>query len=344
MHKNVKEKLNENQRGLFLMDIVAKVYEKVKNRQNEKIHSNMSQMQTAGRKQRSSMDNIRIVSSIIEKRRQEEQNTYLMCADAVKCFEKLWLKDCLIEMKELGYSSNNIKILYETYKKTDIKIETPFGEISSMEIKEVVKQGSTYGPIMCCTATSNVKDISEKVEVKYGEILIGMSIFMDDIAAIGGAEDIRKCIRNCRKMETEMKMEYGLTKTNIVVIKTGKGITEKIEEEVRAGKVKETDKVRYLGMVINSEGNLKDHIRLVETKTNNISKEIKAIGSKSQAGSEEMKMKIKLFETCFMPAIIHGLEVWGRITATEMKEISKIQVSALKQILHLPKSTPNIGI
>ena len=67
-------------------------------------------------------------------------------------------------------------------------------------------------------------------------------------------------------------------------------------------------------------------------------------GSKSQVGSEEMKVKIKLFETCLMPAIIHGLEVWGRITATEMKEISKIQVSALKQILHLPKSTPNIGI
>ena len=36
------------------------------------------------------------------------------------------------------------------------------------------------------------------------------------------------------------------------------------------GKVKETDKVQYLGMVINSEANSKDHIRQVETKTNNI--------------------------------------------------------------------------
>ena len=46
----------------------------------------MSQMQTAGRKQRSTMDNILIVSSIMEKRRQEKQNTYLMCADAVKYY------------------------------------------------------------------------------------------------------------------------------------------------------------------------------------------------------------------------------------------------------------------
>ena len=108
----------------------------------------MSQMQTAGRKQRSTLDNILIVSSIIVKRRQEKQNTYLMCADTVKCFDKLWLKDCLIEVKELGYSSNDIKTLYEMYEKTDIKIETPFGEIISMEIQEVVKQGSTDGPIM----------------------------------------------------------------------------------------------------------------------------------------------------------------------------------------------------
>ena len=96
-------------------------------------------------------------------------------------------------------------------------------------------------------------------------------------------------------------------------------------------------------MAINSEGNLKDHIQ-VETKTNNISREIKAIGSKSRVGPAEMKVKIKLFETCLMPAIIYGLEVWGRITAKEMKEISKVQVSALRQILLLPKSIPNIGM
>ena len=60
----------------------------------------MSQIQTACRKQRSTKDNMLIVSSIIEKRRQK-QNPYLMYADAVKCFDKLWLKECLIEMKEL---------------------------------------------------------------------------------------------------------------------------------------------------------------------------------------------------------------------------------------------------
>ena len=51
-----------------------------------------------------------------------------MCADAVKSFDKLWLKDCLVEMKELDIAANGIKILYEMYKEADIEIETPFRE------------------------------------------------------------------------------------------------------------------------------------------------------------------------------------------------------------------------
>ena len=45
-------------------------------------------MQTTGRKNKSTMDNI-IINVIIEKQRQSHKNTYLCYADAEKCFEKL---------------------------------------------------------------------------------------------------------------------------------------------------------------------------------------------------------------------------------------------------------------
>ena len=55
------------------------------------------------------------------------------------------------------------------------------------------------------------------------------------------------------------------------MIKTGKGIfhRENRRGSKSWGKLKETDKVQYLGMVINLEINLKDHIQQVGTKTNN---------------------------------------------------------------------------
>ena len=46
----------------------------------------MSQIQTAGRKQRSTLDNLIILNSIIKNQRQNKNKTYLFFADAEKCF------------------------------------------------------------------------------------------------------------------------------------------------------------------------------------------------------------------------------------------------------------------
>ena len=61
-------------------------------------------------------------------------------------------------------------------------------------------------------------------------------------------------------METEKKMIYGLKKTRYMVTNTGKEPEEVIEERVKEGIVQEVDIYKYLGMVINKSGNLKNHI------------------------------------------------------------------------------------
>ena len=60
-------------------------------------------------------------------------------ADAVKCFDKLWLKDCLLEMYNLHYDPNTLKILHEMNKETDIIIRTPVGNTKNIRVKEVIK-------------------------------------------------------------------------------------------------------------------------------------------------------------------------------------------------------------
>ena len=57
---------------------MCNVYEKKKPQktQNETMHNKMSKIQAASKKQRSTMDNIVIVSAIIEENR--ERNTYIL--------------------------------------------------------------------------------------------------------------------------------------------------------------------------------------------------------------------------------------------------------------------------
>ena len=51
----------DNKRGLFITDILSKIYEKVmKNRNNEKITNYVSDYQMGGVKERAPVDNVRV--------------------------------------------------------------------------------------------------------------------------------------------------------------------------------------------------------------------------------------------------------------------------------------------
>ena len=45
--------------------------------------------------------------------------------------------------------------------------------------------------------------------IKYGQVTIGISVFMDDIMSTGGHTDVTKTIKNCREMEETKKFTYG---------------------------------------------------------------------------------------------------------------------------------------
>ena len=96
-------------------------------------------------------------------------------------------------------------------------------------------------------------------------------------------------------------------------------------------------------MVINTEENLKDHIQEMWQKSNQILLQINAIGAKSQVGTEEIRVKLMLFELCLMPAILHGLVAWGRIITRKIEEIERLQSKELKQLLQVPISTSTAG-
>ena len=45
---------------------------------------------------------------------------------------------------------------------------------------------------MCCASASRVNTIQDSVKYQYGKVEIGMPVFMDDIAVVRKADDIRK--------------------------------------------------------------------------------------------------------------------------------------------------------
>ena len=213
-------------------------------------------------------------------------------------------------MYNLGYSPGTTRSFYEINKTSNIVVDKTVGKTSSITVEELVKQGTIFGTIMCWAPTSSVNEIQEAVKYQYGKVEKGMSVLMDGIASVETADNIRKAIQNYGRMEIEKKMIYGLNKTKYMVIKTGKGQEEVIEGRVKEGIVQETDIYKYLGLVINKLGNLKDHILGLNRKYEAINREINATEAKHQVGKEEIIVKFKLYEICLMPSLLYGLEAW----------------------------------
>ena len=70
-----KTNISESQRRIFLVNIIPKVYELVKITQNDKNNRKMSEMQVAGRKERSAMDSLIIMNTIIKNQRTQKLST-----------------------------------------------------------------------------------------------------------------------------------------------------------------------------------------------------------------------------------------------------------------------------
>ena len=70
----------KNKRGLFLTSIIEKVYEKILKQRNEKdMNAGMSEMQTGGRKGRSTIDNVMVLLAINERNKFLGKDTYHIC-------------------------------------------------------------------------------------------------------------------------------------------------------------------------------------------------------------------------------------------------------------------------
>ena len=66
------------------------------------------------------------------------------------------------------------------------------------------------------------------------------------------------------------------------------------------------------------------------SRCDTINQEISAIGAKTQVG-KEVRVKLKLFKTCLMPALLYGMEAWKKWSNAEIQNVEKIQGKALKK-------------
>ena len=63
------------------------------------------------------IDNMIMMRAVIDNNRRLNRKAYCYFADAYKCFDNLWLKDCVVELWRAGMRREEVYMLYEMNKK-----------------------------------------------------------------------------------------------------------------------------------------------------------------------------------------------------------------------------------
>ena len=200
------------------------------------------------------------------------------------------------------------------------------------------------GPTFCCVETDQINKIGEDQERPLGVHKVAILIFVDDVMSAGGADDVRRAIRNMAEMEARKKFTYGLKKTNYMVINTARGKAEIIDEKVRGGKIKEINEYKYIGFWVDKRGSCQLQIEKKKKKIRSEVVALKSIACYSNMGESYVNARIEMYEICIVPSLLHDLESWTKQSKGEIKKLEKIQAEALHKLLELPRSTPYIGL
>ena len=104
-----------------------------------------------------------------------------------------------------------------------------------------------------------------------------------------------------------------------------------------------TNTYKYLGITLNTKGDLTDHLKITKGKTLTTTQTIINLASSNRLKDIQMETIWKLYKACTLPMITYGSEAWI-MTNQEKKQIQSINNKNLRTILSTPNTTPGIAL
>ena len=75
--------------------------------------------------------------------------------DAEKCFDSLWLEECVNYFFDAGMTIDKLNLIYLMNKNAKVALKTACGSTERVNIRNVVMQGTVWGSLRC-TATMDI--------------------------------------------------------------------------------------------------------------------------------------------------------------------------------------------
>lgn len=262
MYKNKgKRKQLVNHRGIFLKQIISKMFEKINmNRIGANIEK-IDKFQAGARPNRSTADQTFLLRAAIDHSVYLNRPLYITLYDFSQCFDSLWLSDCLLSLWNLGVQSQTLRNIKNLNEICNIVVKTPVGMADEVTVTSIVQQGSVSGGLLCTASTAEVTQENLGGGCQIGEANMKALTFVDDIATpITELQDLYTSNDSVVWFSKKKRLSLNVPKCMLLPVNirpTDVLPRLKIDEVV----LKCVEKAEYLGDTFNRSGTNKDLVR-----------------------------------------------------------------------------------
>ena len=111
----------------------------MKNRLSNTLQENISKFKNDGIKGKEVLDDLFIITGIINHAKYLGKELWLTFYDIEKCFDSLWLEDCINSLWDMGVRNDILSLIYLTNKEARVTVKTPVGDTDAILLTNLVK-------------------------------------------------------------------------------------------------------------------------------------------------------------------------------------------------------------
>ena len=289
--------LLKNERGIFRVSVLRSILMRmIYNEKYPTIDRNMSDCQMGGRKEKGCNNNIFLINGIIHEvmKSKKMKSIVLQFYDYAQMFDSINLEYAISDIYDVGLDDDNLALIYNANKDTNMDVKTPAGLSARQSIKDNVLQGDTWGSILASFQVDKIgKDCMEEGHyyLYKGVLPVGFLGLVEDIVGITESGFKAQQLNSFINVKTaEKTLQFGPAKCKSMLVgkdtnnvfnsemHVDKWVVDHIDNsktgeadlvEYFSGKVSigQTDEQTYLGFVISNKGENMANIRKGKQKS-----------------------------------------------------------------------------
>ena len=307
----------------------------------------LSDSNVGARKGRNIRDNVFVLNAVTNSIiNGNEKAIDVQIFDVEKCFDSLWVQECINDLYDAGFRDDKLPIIYIENQNANIAVKTSHGTSHRESIQNVIMQGTIWGSI-CCTATMD----------KLGQIIYNEEDLMYryrgkvEIPSLGMVDDIL-CIQNCNDKSVKInatvnafieskKLKLSKSKCHRIHIdKKSKNIQDCENLKVHNDDMETKTISKYLGDILDKSGKVRANVEERRAKGFAIVNEILAILEEIPLGKYRMEIGLNLRQAMLINGILYNSEAWHDINERDIKRLEEVDEHLLRTLVHGHAKTP----